>query len=238
MKCNFIIYRFDSTVDKEPRYQEYAVTAEPTDKMLDCLNKIRWEQDSTLAFRSSCAHGICGSDALLINSRVELACQKLVRDFKTGYNFVIEPLPYFKVIKDLVVDLNPFFEKYRRVRPYLINANQPPDRERLQDGKTQQSFEPALRCILCAACTASCPIARANPDYLGPAALLRAFRYILDSRDAVTDNRLDQVDDDDGVWGCKTMWWCTDVCPKGIPVTKCLGQIKRLLKERSASQHL
>lgn len=232
MKCNFVIYRFDPEVDKEPKYAEYAVDAEPTDKILDCLNKIRWEQDSTLAFRSSCAHGICGSDALVINSRVELACQKLVRDFKTGYNFIIEPLPFFSVIKDLVVDLNPFFEKYRTVRPYLINASDPPDRERLQDSKTQLSFEPALRCILCASCTSSCPITRARPDYLGPAALLRAFRYILDSRDAATGERLDQIDNDDGVWGCKSMWWCTDVCPKGIPVTKCLGQIKRLLKER------
>ena len=237
MKCNFIIYRFDPAVDKEPRYAEYAIDAEPTDKILDCLNKIRWEQDSTLAFRSSCAHGICGSDALVINSRVELACQKLVRDFKTGYNFVIEPLPFFSVIKDLVVDLNPFFEKYRTVRPYLINDSDPPDRERLQDGKTQQSFEPALRCILCASCTSSCPITRARPDYLGPAALLRAFRYILDSRDAVTDDRLDQIDNDDGVWGCKSMWWCTDVCPKGIPVTKCLGQIKRVLKERDKKRN-
>ena len=106
MKCTFIICRFDPAVDKESRYQEYIVDAEPTDKILDCLNKIRWEQDATLAFRSSCAHGICGSDALVINSRVELACQMLVRDFKTANNFVIEPLPFFKVIKDLVVDLD------------------------------------------------------------------------------------------------------------------------------------
>ena len=234
MKCTFIVYRFNHAVDKEPRYQEYMVEAEPTDKILDCLNKIRWEQDPTLAFRSSCAHGICGSDALVINSRVELACQKLVKEYKSANNFVIEPLPFFKVIKDLVVDLDPFFNKHRTVRPFLINDQKAPDTERLQDSKIQEKIEPALRCILCAACTSSCPINRANPDYLGPSALLRAFRYAFDSRDTATDDRLEGLDDDNGIWGCKSMWWCTDVCPKEIPVTKCLAQIKRVLKQKES----
>jgi succinate dehydrogenase / fumarate reductase iron-sulfur subunit len=230
MKCHFSIYRFDPETDEEPRYQEYTIEAESTDKILDCLNKIRWEQDSTLAYRASCSHGICGSDAMMINGRIGLACQKLVRDYKTANNFVIEPLPVFDVIKDLVVDMNPFFEKHRRVRPYLINDTEPPEAERLQDAKVQETIEPSLACILCASCTASCPITRAKPDYLGPAALLRAFRYIYDSRDTATGSRLAEVDSDDGAWGCKTMWWCTEVCPKGIPVTKCLGQIKRAIK--------
>ncbi|MBT8372199.1 MAG: succinate dehydrogenase iron-sulfur subunit [Desulfobacterales bacterium] len=234
MKCTFIVYRFNPADDKEPRYQEYTVDAEPTDKILDCLNKIRWEQDPTLAFRSSCAHGICGSDALVINSRVELACQKLVKEFKTANNFVIEPLPFFKVIKDLVVDMDPFFNKHRSIRPYLINDQKAPETERLQDSKIQEAIEPALRCILCAACTSSCPINRANPEYLGPAALLRAFRYAFDSRDTATDERLEALDDADGIWGCKSMWWCTDVCPKEIPVTKCLAQIKRVLKQKKS----
>jgi succinate dehydrogenase / fumarate reductase iron-sulfur subunit len=231
MECTFIVYRFDPAVDKEPKYQKFMVEAEPTNKILDCLNKIRWEQDPTLSYRYSCAHGICGSDALMINGRIELACQKLVKDFKTANNFVIEPLPLFKVIKDLVVDMSPFFEKHRAVRPYLINDEDPPEKERLQDPETQQFFEPALRCILCASCTASCPINRANEKYLGPAALLRAFRYIADSRDTATGSRLAELDGEDGAWGCKTMWWCTDVCPKGIPITKSIGQIKRLIKE-------
>jgi succinate dehydrogenase / fumarate reductase iron-sulfur subunit len=236
MECTFIIYRFNPAVDKEPWYQNYSVNADSTDKILDCLNKIRWEQDPTLAFRASCAHGICGSDALVINSRVELACQKLVQDFKTANNFVIEPLPFFKVIKDLVVDLDPFFDKHRRVKPYLINDQEAPETERLQDSKIQESIEPALRCILCASCTSSCPINRANPEYLGPAALLRAFRYAFDSRDTATDGRLEDLDDDNGIWGCKSMWWCTDVCPKEIPVTKCLAQIKRVLKQKQKSR--
>ncbi len=232
MRCHFTVYRFDPEKDKKPRYQEYTIEAEPTDKILDCLNKIRWEQDPTLAYRYSCAHGICGSDALMINGRVELACQKLVRDFKSANNFVIEPLPLFDVVKDLIVDLEPFFEKYRRVEPYLDPGENKTDKEFIQQAENQEFIEPALRCILCASCTSSCPINRANPNYLGPAALLRAFRYIYDSRDTTTDERLSQIDSDDGVWGCKSMWWCTDVCPKGIPVTKCLGQIKRLLKQR------
>jgi succinate dehydrogenase / fumarate reductase iron-sulfur subunit len=169
---------------------------------------------------------------MVINGHITLACQKLVKDFKTGGNFVIEPLPLFNVLKDLVVDQNPFFEKHRYVRPYLINDEDPPEKERLQDPEKQKIIEPALRCILCASCTASCPISRANSDYVGPAALLRAFRYIYDSRDTATGSRLEQLNDDNGAWGCNTMWWCTDVCPKGIPVTRCIGQIKRAIKER------
>jgi succinate dehydrogenase / fumarate reductase iron-sulfur subunit len=233
MKATFVIFRFDPAVDKQPRYQEYAIDVEPTDKILDCLNRIRWELDPTLVYRASCSHGICGSDAMVINGHVGLACQKLVRDYKTANNFVIEPLPLFNVIKDLVVDMNPFFEKHRYVRPYLINDDEAPEKERIQSAEEQKVIEPALRCILCASCTSSCPISRANPNYIGPAALLRAFRYINDSRDTATGARLAQLDNDDGAWGCKTMWWCTDVCPKGIPVTKCIGQIKRAIKQQA-----
>jgi succinate dehydrogenase / fumarate reductase iron-sulfur subunit len=232
MKCTFVIYRFKPGIDQVARYQEYTIEAEPTDKILDCLNKIRWEQDPTLGYRYSCAHGICGSDSMMINGRIQLACQRLVRDFKTANNFVIEPLPLFRVVKDLIVDLDPFFEKQRTIRPYLMNDGEPPERERLQDMENQQSIEPALRCILCGSCTGACPINRANERYLGPAALLRAFRYIADARDTATESRLAQIDNKDGIWGCRTMWWCTEVCPKDIPVTKCLGQVKRMIKER------
>lgn len=231
MKTTFIVFRYDPATDARPRYDEYEVEAEGTDKILDCLNKIRWEQDPTLTYRYSCAHGICGSDALVINGKIELACQKLIRDFKTGGNFIIEPLPLFTVIKDLVVDLEPFFEKYRQVQPFLINSQDPPETERLQDSENQAFIEPSLRCILCGSCTASCPINRANENYAGPAALLRAFRYVFDSRDTATRERLRQLDTKDGAWGCRNMWWCTDVCPKEIPVTKCIAQIKRRIKE-------
>jgi succinate dehydrogenase / fumarate reductase iron-sulfur subunit len=231
MQCTFAVYRFDPAVDRKGRYQHYVVPAESSDKVLDCLNRIRWDQDPSLAFRASCAHGICGSDAMAINGRVALACQKLVRDYHTANHFVIEPLPGFGVIKDLVVDLRPFFEKHRAVRPHLVTNGEHPETERRQSVENQQFIEPALRCILCATCTASCPITRVNPDYLGPAALLRSFRYICDSRDAITLERLRKLDDENGIWGCETMGWCTEVCPKGIPVTKCLGQIKRFLRK-------
>jgi succinate dehydrogenase iron-sulfur subunit len=232
MQCRFMIYRFDPERDAEPRYQTYLVDAEPTDKILDCLNKIRWEQDASLAFRASCAHGICGSDAMMINGSIALGCQKLIRDFKSSNSFVIEPLPLFKVVKDLVVDLDPFFEKYRSVKPFLINDDPPPEGERLQDPADQETIEPALRCILCASCTAACPINRADPEYLGPAALLRAFRYLYDTRDSAGAERMAGLDRESGVWGCKTMRWCTDVCPKGIPVTKCLTQIKTAIRRQ------
>lgn len=232
MRCHFTIYRFDPQIDDRPRYQQYDVDAEPTDKILDCLNKIRWEQDPTLAYRYSCAHGICGSDAMVINGRIELACQKLVRDFKTANNFVVEPLPLFKVVKDLIVDLEPFFKKYREVEPYLMPGKTESEKEFIQQAENQEFIEPALRCILCGSCTAACPMNRADPDYLGPAALLRAFRYIFDSRDSATGKRLKKIDNRSGIWGCKTMWWCTEVCPKKIPVTQCLGQIKRAVKRQ------
>ncbi|MGD8252652.1 MAG: succinate dehydrogenase iron-sulfur subunit [Desulfobacterales bacterium] len=231
MKTQFLVYRFDPASDEKPRYQSFTVEAEPTDKILDCLNKIRWDQDASLAFRASCAHGICGSDAMMINGDIGLACQKLVRDYKTGGHFVIEPLPIFEVVKDLVVDLEPFFEKYRAVKPYLVSSGEAPETERLQDPSDQATIEPALRCILCACCTASCPINRADADYLGPSALLRAFRYLYDSRDEAKESRLEGLNSEQGAWGCKTMRWCTDVCPKGIPITQCLTRIKSAIKK-------
>jgi succinate dehydrogenase / fumarate reductase iron-sulfur subunit len=229
MDCTFVIYRYDPAVDRKGRYQHYVVAVEPTDKILDCLNRIRWEQDPTLAFRASCTHGVCGSDAMLINGRVGLACQKLVRDFEAPTRFVIEPLPVFQVIKDLVVDLRPFFKKLDTVRPYLVADGKSIARERLQTSDNQQFIEPALRCVLCAACAASCPTTRTNPDYLGPAALLRAFRFIFDARDIDTFDRLPKLDNINGIRGCLPIERCTEMCPQGIPVAKCLGLIKRLL---------
>jgi succinate dehydrogenase / fumarate reductase iron-sulfur subunit len=232
MEVTLRILRYDPETDEKAHYETYTVEAEPTDRVLDLLNQIKADQDGRLAYRASCAHGICGSDAMLINGNVALACQKLIREFKTGSNFVIEPLPLFKVLKDLVVDLDPFFEKYRQVKPYLINDEPPPETERLQDPADQETIEPALRCILCASCTAACPINRADADYLGPAALLRAFRYLFDSRDTARGSRLADLDSESGAWGCRMMRWCTDVCPKGIPVTKCITHIKKAIRQQ------
>jgi len=229
------IFRFDPTRDERPRFQTYEVEADPMDRLLDCLNRIRWEQDPTLSFRWSCGHGICGSDGMRINGVCGLACQKLVKDLEG--EVLVEPLPVFKVVKDLVVDLGPFFEKYHSMKPYLITKTPPPERERKQGPEDQQLIEDSIRCILCGCCTASCPVNQnqETESYVGPAALVRAFRYLYDSRDEGFEERLAVLDRKDGVWGCQTHWKCTEVCPKEIPVTKEIGLIKRRLYERKRS---
>jgi succinate dehydrogenase / fumarate reductase iron-sulfur subunit len=230
------IFRFDPQTDERPYYQTFEVEADPMDRLLDCLNRIRWEQDSTLAYRWSCNHGICGSDGMRINGICGLACQKLVRNFEG--EVLIEPLPVFRVVKDLIVDLDPFFEKYHSIKPYLITKSPPPDQERRQSPEEQRLFETAIRCILCACCTASCPINqnKETEKYVGPAALVRAFRYLFDSRDEALEERVALLDHKDGVWGCQTKWKCTEVCPKEIPVTKQIGQIKKRIYEAKQSE--
>lgn len=226
------IFRFDPEKDKEPYYQTFEVEADPMDRLLDCLNRIRWEQDPTLSFRMSCGHGVCGSDGMRINGICGLACQKLVRSFKE--EVLIEPLPVFRVVKDLVVDLDSFFEKYFSIRPYLITKTAPPDTERKQLPEQHQQFEEAIRCILCACCTASCPVNqnKNTEDYVGPAALVRAFRYLFDSRDEGEEERIKLLDGKTMVWGCQTLWKCTEVCPKEIPITREIGQTKKRIYER------
>jgi len=226
------IFRFDPQKGEKPYYQTFEVEADPMDRLLDCLNRIRWEQDPTFSFRWSCGHGICGSDGMRINGICGLACQKLVRDFKE--EVLIEPLPVFKVIKDLIVDLEPFFQRYYAIKPYLITKTSPPEREHKQSPAEQRLFEEAIRCILCACCTASCPVNQneETASYIGPAALVRAFRYLFDSRDEASEERVALLDHKDGVWGCQTKWKCTEVCPKEISVTKEIGQIKKRIYER------
>lgn len=230
MKGQFKIFRFDPEKDRKPHYQNYTLEVKPRDKILDCLNRIRWEQDPTLSLRMSCAHGVCGSDGMRINGVCALACQRLVKDYEKP-DFTIEPLPVFPVVKDLIVDMDPFFEKYRAIRPYLINLSPPPEKERHQDKESRKVFDEAVRCILCGLCTAACPISSENERYLGPAALLRAFRYLFDNRDLGENERIELLDNDDGIWGCKTLWKCTEVCPKEISVTQCLGKIKKRIHD-------
>ncbi len=215
------IFRYDPDKDEKPNYQNFEVNVDPTDRLLDCLNRIRWDQDSTLSFRMSCGHGICGSDGMRVNGISALACQKLVKDFKEGEEVLVEPLAVFRVIKDLIVDQEPFFDKYYSIRPYLITRSPSPEKERLQSVEERQKFDEATRCILCACCTAACPVnqAKETADYIGPAALVRSYRYLFDSRDEGHEERLALLDHKDGAWGCKTHWWCTKVCPKQIPVT-------------------
>jgi succinate dehydrogenase / fumarate reductase iron-sulfur subunit len=229
MEMRFRIYRFDPETDAEPRYQAYSVSAEPQERLLDCLNRIRWEQDGTLAYRMSCAHGICGSDAMKINGRCGMVCQKLVKDYQ-GAEVTLEPLPTFRVLKDLIVDLEPFFRRIEFVRPYLAPSSEPPERERLQAQAEKKRVDEVIRCILCACCSAQCPVENENPEFLGPAPLVWAFRYIFDSRDGQTAERLKLIDSPNGVWPCVNHYECTRVCPKAIPVTRCINQLKRKIR--------
>jgi succinate dehydrogenase / fumarate reductase iron-sulfur subunit len=228
MQLQFKIFRFQPGVDTEPSYRSYTVEAAPNERILDCLNRIKWEQDGTLAFRHSCAHGVCGSDAMRINGVCGLACQKLVKDY-TGNEILVEPLPSFRVLKDLIVDMAPFFAKVEMVRPYLL-ASEPPAEERFQSAEDRRKFDEVIRCILCACCSAACPVMDNNPRFLGPAPLVQAFRRVFDSRDEDMDARLKELDYPDGVWACQNHFQCTRVCPKEIPVTKSINLMKRELE--------
>jgi succinate dehydrogenase / fumarate reductase iron-sulfur subunit len=224
MEVKLRIFRYNPEVDKRPHYENYIVEAELTDQVLDLLNKVKWDQDGTLSYRRSCAHGICGSDAMRINGVNRLACKVLVRD--VGTKITVEPILGLPVIKDLIVDMEPFFEHYRSIHPYLINEEPPPVRERLQSQVQRARFDDTTKCILCAACTTSCPSFWASGEYVGPAAIVQAHRFIFDSRDHGAAERLKVLNDRMGVWRCHDIYNCTDACPREIEVTKALGEVK------------
>jgi len=228
MANTFKIQRFNPDRDKKPHYEEYRVELEQTDRVLDGLNEIKWRQDGTLTYRRSCAHGVCGSDAMRINGRNRLACKMLIKDLPD--HVTIEPMLGFTVIKDLVVDLEPFFEKYRSIAPYLINDSPAPhDAERLQSPEDRAKYDDGTKCILCAACTTSCPPFWANKEFVGPAAIVNAHRFIFDSRDEGAEERLAVLNTRNGVWRCRTVFNCTDACPRDIEITRAIEDVKRRL---------
>ena len=223
------VKRFNPETDERPRWDEFEGPAEAMDRALDLLHYVKWHLDGTLTFRKSCAHGICGSDAMKINGENQLACSVLVHDLglKDGDTVTFEPLPAAPVVKDLVIDQSRFFEKYRAVMPWLIHEGQTPEKEYLQSPEQHAVIEDATKCIMCGACTHSCPSTWADPDYLGPAAMLKAFRYVFDSRDTEAEERLKVVDSKDGLWKCYTIFNCVQACPKGIDITRWLSALKR-----------
>ncbi|HEY3063795.1 MAG TPA: succinate dehydrogenase iron-sulfur subunit [Chloroflexota bacterium] len=225
---SFKIQRFNPDKDTRPHYESYSVELDQTDRVLDGLNEIKWTQDGTLTYRRSCAHGVCGSDAMRINGRNRLACKVLIKEVG-GSNITIEPMLGFKIIKDLVVDLEPFFEKYRSIAPYLINETQPGETERLQSPEDRAKYDDGTKCILCAACTTSCPPFWANKEFVGPAAIVNAHRFIFDSRDEGADERLAVLNNKNGVWRCRTVFNCTDACPRDIEITRAIEDVKRTL---------
>lgn len=231
MQVTLRIQRFNPETDSKPYYREYTVEVEPTDRVLDALNSIKWYQDGTLTFRRSCAHGVCGSDAMRINGRNRLACKVLIKDL--GPKITIEPLLGFRIVRDLVVDMEPFFAQYRAVMPYLINDEPPPVRERLQSPEERALYDDTTKCILCACCTAACPIFWTT-EWLGPAAIVNAHRFLFDSRDRAAEERLAILNQKFGVWRCRTIFNCTEACPRGIQVTNAIEQVKRrILFEQS-----
>ena len=226
MQVTLKIFRYNPERDKKFHYETYSLEAEETDRILDLLEKVKGYHDGTLSFRRSCAHGVCGSDAMRVNGRNYLACKVLVRD--VGTNITIEPILGLKVIKDLIVDMEPFFDNYKKVLPYFINDSPLPadGLERRQSIEERARFDDTTKCILCAACTTSCPSYWASDDYLGPAALVTAHRFIFDSRDEAASERLKIISETSGVARCHTIYNCTMACPREIQITRAIGELK------------
>jgi succinate dehydrogenase / fumarate reductase, iron-sulfur subunit len=230
MQVELRIQRYDPAADERPRWETYRVEAEPMARVLDLLHQVAWELDGTLAFRRSCAHGICGSDAMFINGRNRLACK--VRVDQLGRKISVAPLPGLPVVRDLVVDMEGFFGKYRAVLPFLVAAPVSAGRERLQSPAQRTRFDDTTKCILCAACTSSCPSFWAQSDYLGPAAIVQAHRFVFDSRDEAAADRLEILASSEGVWRCRTIFNCTDACPRGINITRAILEVSRQIVEQ------
>jgi len=228
MQVQFKLKRFNSEKDSKSYWSEHTVEIEPTDRVLDALNYIKWNLDPTLAYRRSCAHGICGSDAMVINGRNRLACKFLMKEaLKESQVITVEPLRGFPILKDLVVDMEGFFAKYRAIKPHLINHDPEPAKERPQSAAQHARFDFTTPCILCAACTTSCPTFWADKEYLGPAAIVQAHRFIFDSRDQGGQERLAILADSGGVFTCRSIFNCVEACPRGIDITRAIYEVRQ-----------
>ncbi|WP_137993793.1 succinate dehydrogenase iron-sulfur subunit [Streptomyces vilmorinianum] len=228
----FRIRRFNPEVSDAAVWEDFQIEIDPKERVLDGLHKIKWDVDGSLTFRRSCAHGICGSDAMRINGKNRLACKTLIKDINPEKPITVEAIKGLTVMKDLVVDMEPFFQAYRDVMPFLVTKGNEPTRERLQSAEDRERFDDTTKCILCAACTSSCPVFWNDGQYFGPAAIVNAHRFIFDSRDEAGEQRLEILNDKDGVWRCRTTFNCTDACPRGIEVTKAIQEVKRALITR------
>ncbi len=227
MRYHFKVKRFDPEVDSKPHWEDYSVDIDSDQLVLDALLAIKGYRSGSLALRYSCGHGICGSDAMVINGRTRLACKTLMKEFQPdGEPITVEPMHGFPIIKDLVVDMRLFFHQYRSVMPYLINDEPVPERERLQSKAERARFDDTTRCILCGACTGSCPTFWANREYIGPAAVVQAHRFIFDSRDTATKERLEILGQTGGVFTCRSIYNCSEACPRDIEVVKAINEVR------------
>jgi succinate dehydrogenase / fumarate reductase iron-sulfur subunit len=231
MQIELRILRYDPERDQKPHEETYQVAASPMDRVLDLLHRVKYEQDGTLTFRRSCAHGVCGSDAMRINGRNRLACKIRVNQLG-GKRITVAPLAGLPVMKDLVVDMEGFFAKFRSVQPYLQPDADAPVRERRQSAAERARYDDTTKCILCAACTTSCPSFWARPEYVGPAAIVAAHRFIFDSRDDHAEERLEILADKDGVWRCRTIFNCVDACPRDIHITQAILEVSSAITGR------
>jgi succinate dehydrogenase / fumarate reductase iron-sulfur subunit len=236
MRVDLRIRRFNPEQDKKQWWGEYTIEdIDPCDSVLDILHIVKWTIDGTLTLRRSCAHGVCGSDAMRINGSNALACKvlisRLAKEGASEAKVQVEPILGLRVVKDLVVDMEPFFEHYRSVKPYFINESSLPSngRERIQSQEDRAKFDDTTKCILCAACTTSCPSYWANNQYVGPAAIVLAHRFIFDNRDEAYQERLEILGESFGVWRCRTIFNCTTACPRDIEVTQAIAEVKRAL---------
>jgi succinate dehydrogenase / fumarate reductase iron-sulfur subunit len=234
MDVELRIKRFNPETDEAPHWETYTLAADPTDRVLDLLHQVKWYQDGTLTFRRSCAHGVCGSDAMLINGRNRLACETLVKD--AGTKISVEALPALPLVKDLLVDMDGFMDKYKQVMPFLVNDEPAPEdgKERRQSQAERQRYDDTTKCILCAACTSSCPVFWTNGDYVGPAAIVNAHRFIFDSRDQAHEERLEIMADANGVWRCRGVFNCVEACPRGINVTGAIFEVVEEIERQRA----
>jgi succinate dehydrogenase / fumarate reductase iron-sulfur subunit len=233
MKINLKIQRYHPERDAAPYYQAYAVEIDPNARLLDALMQIKRFQDGSLGFRKSCAHGVCGSDAMRINGKDALACKTLIKEVATeaGATITIEPLRHLPVQRDLIVDQEQFFEKYRSIKPFLINDEPVEGGERRQSQAERMQYDDTTNCILCASCYSACPILDDNGDFLGPAAIAQAYRFLADTRDRGFQARLPALDEANGVWPCENHFKCTQSCPRGILITKRINQTKRMIEK-------
>jgi len=227
------VYRYNPETDKTPSMKSYEVDTEGKDLMvLDVLELLK-EQDSSLAFRRSCREGVCGSDGMNIAGKNGLACVKPLSECVKGNKLVLRPLPGLPVVRDLVVDMSQFYAQYRKIEPFLQNDSPAPAIERLQSPEDREKLDGLYECILCACCSTSCPSFWWNPDkFIGPAGLLQAYRFLADTRDTATDDRLSKLDDPFSVFRCHGIQNCVDVCPKGLNPTKAIGHIRNMLLHR------
>jgi succinate dehydrogenase / fumarate reductase iron-sulfur subunit len=219
------ILRYDPGKSTEPHYETYGVKATKDTTVLDALFQILETQDHSLAFRYSCRSAVCGSCAMFINGRYKLACSTLISEI--GRDVIIQPLPHMPVIRDLVVDLTTFFEKYKVIKPYVVPINPPPEKEWIQSPKQRSKINDSTDCILCAACYSSCPSVWTGKRYLGPAAILQAYRFAADSRDGILRDRVEVLGSENGLWRCHTIFNCTEACPKSLNPARFIESLKR-----------